>query len=59
MKKKSPRGIPDFAHHPPKEQHDDGAHAPSASSVRVPRRAQPTVRGKPPATSVKSGQRGQ
>ena len=58
MKKKSPRGIPDFARHAPTAKHADGTHEPLPSSTRIPRRAQAPARVKPQATSAKSGQRG-
>lgn len=58
MKKKSPRGIPDFAHHGPTAKHADGTHEPLPSSTRILRRAQLSARIKPQATSAKSGQRG-
>lgn len=56
MKKKSPRDIPDFAHHPPAEKH-------GAPSTTPERRAKPhdapAAKVKPHATSAKSGRRGQ
>jgi hypothetical protein len=57
MKKKSPRDIPDFAHHPPAEKHGAAAGATPERQAR-PHEA-PSARVKPHATSAKSGRRGQ
>ena len=59
MKRKSPRGIPDFAHHP--ERTKDPATPPTSAPVKAagPRAASPPVRVKPQTTSAKSGRRGQ
>ena len=57
MKKKSPRAIPDFAHHP-KSAKDSMSAAPPATDRPTPRVA-PATRVKPQSTSAKSGRRGQ
>jgi hypothetical protein len=59
MKKKSPRGIPDFSRQAsrPKDAPRPGdAQAPSKGGTRAPA---PAPRVKPQSTSAKSGQRGQ
>ena len=58
MKRKSPRGIPDFSAKPQRSKdapHGDAA-APPKGGVHKPA---PAPRVKPQATSAKSGQRGQ
>jgi hypothetical protein len=68
MRKRSPRDIPDFAHHP--AQTRDGQRVPGPMHARAeegggPHRpasretAAPPARVKPHATSQKSGRRGQ
>lgn len=62
MKKKSPRGIPDFARQPTQAQ-QRGAHgsAPAAPPVSTKGATHPATQpaAKPQATSSKSGRRGQ
>jgi hypothetical protein len=57
MKKKSPRAIPDFAHHP-RTANEGASAAPPATDRPTPRVA-PPARVKPQSTSAKSGRRGQ
>jgi hypothetical protein len=57
MKKKSPRGIPDFSRQSSRPK-DAGAADPSAPAKSKPGGA-PPPRPKPQSTSSKSGQRGQ
>jgi hypothetical protein len=56
MKKRSPRAVPDFAHHPTSAK--TGASATPATDRPAPRVA-PATRVKPRSTSAKSGRRGQ
>ena len=56
MKKKSPRGIPDFSRHAPKDRPPAGQKAPDSRPAPAPTPA-PAV--KPQSTSSKSGRRGQ
>lgn len=57
MKRKSPRGIPDFSHRPAPAR--DAAQSPtSATPARPAARPATPTRAKPKATSAKSGQRG-
>ena len=62
MKKKSPRGIPDFARHPTQAD-QRGAHgsAPAApqDTTKGATHPAPQPQAKPQATSAKSGRRGQ
>ena len=58
MKKKSPRAIPDFAHHPKAAHESAGAQPPAGDRPVAPRVGQST-RVKPQSTSAKSGRRGQ
>ena len=57
MKKKSPRGIPDFSRQSSRPK-DAGAADPSPPAKSKPGGA-PPPRPKPQSTSSKSGQRGQ
>lgn len=57
MKKKSPRGIPDFSRAPSRPK--DAARPDDAAKAKGAKRAATSApRAKPQATSSKSGQRG-
>jgi hypothetical protein len=56
MKKKSPRGIPDFSSKGPKSARPDKSQPQKPASQPPPTLPQNI---KPPATSMKSGRRGQ
>lgn len=57
MKKKSPRGIPDFSRQP--HPRDGRTPEPAQQSGAKPKHGPQPSRVLPRATSVKSGQRGQ
>jgi hypothetical protein len=57
MKKKSPRGIPDFSRHHPTPEARLAAPGNAAKAAPPPASPRPVV--KPQATSQKSGRRGQ
>ncbi len=58
MKKKSPRGIPDFSRKPKGFNAKGNPNNPSAVQKIAPPVAPKVVNAKPPSTSVKSGMRG-
>jgi len=57
MKKKSPRGIPDFSRKPSGSSHAPPPDAGAKGKTHGPHSPPPQV--KPQSTSAKSGQRGQ
>ena len=60
MKKKSPRGIPDFSrHHPTPEARLAASGNATGAMKAAPPPASPRPAVKPQATSQKSGRRGQ
>ena len=59
MKKKSPRGIPDFSHKPAQKKNATAPELGHGARVQTKSAPPPPPRVKPPSTSVKSGQRGQ
>ena len=62
MKKKTPRGVPDFARHPTQaEQRGTHGSVPDATPVSTKGANHPAAQPamKPQATSAKSGRRGQ
>jgi len=59
MKKKSPRGIPDFSSKRPKPKPGTPTEQPPLEKEQPVRPDNLTMRIKPPATSMKGGRRGQ
>lgn len=58
MKRKSPRGIPDFSHHQPAAHGVPATDANGRVVKKVQRQPQPVQQVKPHSTSMKSGRRG-
>ena len=59
MKKKSPRGIPDFSSKKPRPIPGQPGDQPKLEKEQQVRPDAMSMRIKPPATSMKSGRRGQ